>query len=56
MQKNIATGKVIDVLNEWPSELKGNKRAEQFVLSACHNTRNAIKNKAETLARKICLM
>lgn len=46
--KNIATGKVIDVLNKWPSEVKGNKRAEQFVLSACHNTRNATKKLAET--------
>lgn len=54
--KNIATGKVIDVLNKWSSQLQGNERAVQFVLSACSNTRNTTKKKAETLARKMCLM
>lgn len=53
--KNIATGKVIEVLKAWPTEVIRNEKALKFVTDACGNTRNATRKKAEALARKLGL-
>jgi len=51
--KNIITGKVLDVLKLFPSDIKKNKTAVDFIKKALKNKRNATKKRAEKLLKKI---
>lgn len=51
--RNIALGKVILSLNNFKDDLKGNKKIINFLERQTKNKRNATKNKAEKLLKKL---
>ncbi|OGU77649.1 MAG: hypothetical protein A2V93_09310 [Ignavibacteria bacterium RBG_16_34_14] len=51
--KNIITGKVLDVLKLFPTDIQKNETAIDFIKKAVKNRRNATKKRAEQLLKKI---
>jgi hypothetical protein len=51
--KNIAIGKVILTLGEFPDDIKDDRKILIFIKQAQHSTRNATKKKADTLMKKL---
>lgn len=51
--KNIAIGKVLEVLKSFISDIMNNKEAIDFINRATKNSRNATKKKAILLLNKI---
>jgi hypothetical protein len=51
--RNIAMGKVIEALKDFPETIRGNKKITDFLIRAGKSTRNATARKAEQLLKKI---